>query len=1558
MTPSRWCAAVLPLIALSLSPTALSQADFWIPAGNLAGAQVYSIFFTQDGYPLVGTANMGSYISQDGGQTWTKISDYAFFCASLNVFGALEAGTEGHGLLRSTDRGMTWIQGTPSSGNVYSLLNYRFKGACDELPADAHFVGTDSQAVFGNAPAFGFSVHQGLGFFAGTYGNGVYYTVDVAGSSWSPQNNGLLNLYVQAIAVDARANLFAGTDDGVFVSTDRGANWTKLSKPWHGKVHRLALNQRNWLYAATEGGVYCTRDQGATWIEANGGLTNLNTGALAVAPDGQVWVGTWGSGVFRSSKTTETPPLVTSIVPASARGGATVRVYGKDFIGPAALNQVFFSGVRGEVLDVSDTFLDVVVPMGAILGPLEVVSAGLSCYSSTMFTPIPSALYRIDSTSFIPVNDLAVVNSVTSEPQSVWVVDLDTDAKPDLVTIAGPECYYALNVSSGALLDSTSFSGASFGREPVGFAFAELDGDSRLDLLQSVAWTPVSPHFRLLLNRSSPSTFSYSTYASCRPGYSPSYFVDANGNGKPDLLGRGEGSTALYRLAVWERHFSPSGIDATLKAQGDSAFPPTFSAGDLIGDSRSEFVLLESTPSSRAVVYSNAGIGDEVTYTPVATIDIAGLPNLVRLGDMNGDRSTDLVIASSGSPGEHRVAVFPNLSSLTAPYFGSPSSLPLGSPPSSLALADMSGDGRPDILLSISGVAALFIYPNVSSPGTIAFAPPVRIPLPGEPSSVNVADFDVDGRPDLLIAYANKIAVARNRSSVDVEPGFWTSLQGPAGGQVMCVAVDHRRRLFAGTFNAGLNRSTNGGASWETTDFRTFQSLAVGHEGVLIGGTDGSGIVRSTDNGTTWQSANSGISESNVPALAMDRQGNLYAGSWDGGIYRSTNNGQSWTSVFTIPGIPVFAFAFESGGLAYAGSYGSGVYLSTDNGSTWSTANAGLSNRYVQSLAMDRAGTLYAGTDGGVFRSTDNGSSWTLISSAWSAVVHRMLVSENGTLYAGTSKGLYWSHDGGNSWTLENSGLTHTDIGAAIFDLEGHLFTGTWGGGTYRSAAPLAFTPLPGEYAADAGTVGLWHMNEAGSMLAADASGKMNHGTSTGAGVAGGRTGEARHFTGPNGRVEIPHTASMDWTSTRRLTFEAWVYLTSYQRQALGHKGEAATSPYSAEWTVVLESDSTLEFTVNADASNSVRSVLSATRKIELQTWTHVACVWDGSGNVIRIYLNGVLAGATSAIGSMVSLSDKPLTLGFVGNGPCTGMMDEVRVSDVVRDPGEFILQLPPRNLAAATGTRSIALSWQNGGGLSGLLRYKIFRGLDSLAVAPLDSTMLTTYADSSVGPGQSYFYRVAALDSLGFMSLPSSAATATLPGAVPGPVPLVYPANNATVNSAVVAFVWARPAGTVTGYWFDIATDSLFVFHNIDSTLTDTSKVATGLLHNERYWWRVRARNASGWGMFSEKRTLNVVISGVEDMAEIPDRFTLYPNYPNPFNPSTTMRYGIPVKSQVRLTVFNTLGQRVATLVEGEKEAGYHEAGFDASSLSSGVYIVRMQAGEFVESRKLLLLR
>jgi hypothetical protein len=86
--------------------------------------------------------------------------------------------------------------------------------------------------------------------------------------------------------------------------------------------------------------------------------------------------------------------------------------------------------------------------------------------------------------------------------------------------------------------------------------------------------------------------------------------------------------------------------------------------------------------------------------------------------------------------------------------------------------------------------------------------------------------------------------------------------------------------------------------------------------------------------------------------------------------------------------------------------------------------------------------------------------------------------------------------------------------------------------------------------------------------------------------------------------------------------------------------------------------------------------------------------------------------------------------------------------------------------------------------------------------------------------------------------------------------------------------------------------------------------------------------------------------------------KFELYPAFPNPFNSSTIIGYSLPNASDVQIEIYNILGKRLVTLLSAKKQAGYHTADFDGSTLSSGVYLYRIQAGEFTEVKKMVLMR
>jgi hypothetical protein len=85
---------------------------------------------------------------------------------------------------------------------------------------------------------------------------------------------------------------------------------------------------------------------------------------------------------------------------------------------------------------------------------------------------------------------------------------------------------------------------------------------------------------------------------------------------------------------------------------------------------------------------------------------------------------------------------------------------------------------------------------------------------------------------------------------------------------------------------------------------------------------------------------------------------------------------------------------------------------------------------------------------------------------------------------------------------------------------------------------------------------------------------------------------------------------------------------------------------------------------------------------------------------------------------------------------------------------------------------------------------------------------------------------------------------------------------------------------------------------------------------------------------------------------------FQLYQNYPNPFNPTTTFSFSLPIRSFVKLKVFNVLGKEVATIISEEMPARNYSRQWNAANMSSGVYFYRLQAGSFKQTKKLILLK
>jgi len=131
------------------------------------------------------------------------------------------------------------------------------------------------------------------------------------------------------------------------------------------------------------------------------------------------------------------------------------------------------------------------------------------------------------------------------------------------------------------------------------------------------------------------------------------------------------------------------------------------------------------------------------------------------------------------------------------------------------------------------------------------------------------------------------------------------------------------------------------------------------------------------------------------------------------------------------------------------------------------------------------------------------------------------------------------------------------------------------------------------------------------------------------------------------------------------------------------------------------------------------------------------------------------------------------------------------------------------------------------------------------------------------------------------------------------------------------------------------------------------TTTEVTNYFYNDKvikpgtYFYRLKQIDFDGTTTYSSE--IEIEVNG-------PAEFTLMQNYPNPFNPATTIRFTLPAKTDIVITVYNSIGEKVAEVFKGEMEEGYHEVKFGASNLPSGVYFYRFESKQFVDVKKMVL--
>jgi hypothetical protein len=223
---------------------------------------------------------------------------------------------------------------------------------------------------------------------------------------------------------------------------------------------------------------------------------------------------------------------------------------------------------------------------------------------------------------------------------------------------------------------------------------------------------------------------------------------------------------------------------------------------------------------------------------------------------------------------------------------------------------------------------------------------------------------------------------------------------------------------------------------------------------------------------------------------------------------------------------------------------------------------------------------------------------------------------------------------------------------------------------------------------------------------------------------------------------------------------------------------------------------------------------------------------------------------------------------------------------------------------------------------------------LSTLGISVGDYLRLAQLGDFNNGPGGDIYKRM-----IGVFSSNDSLLDSSLLHRVPGAID----AGEDFVTSPT--YVGNLPTDIPEDFWIDtvivqVPDSALFLF------------VST---HDSWYW-----DNSDPDSDFAISIKITSAPIKISDKSEnnILNNYQLYQNYPNPFNPITQVSYRLPRTSDVKIEVFNILGQQVSTLINSRKTPGYHVADFDGSNLASGIYLYRIHAGNFVQVKKMVLMK
>ncbi|WP_161499174.1 DNA/RNA non-specific endonuclease [Flavipsychrobacter stenotrophus] len=514
---------------------------------------------------------------------------------------------------------------------------------------------------------------------------------------------------------------------------------------------------------------------GSVTITSGGVATGLSLGAATISYGITSAAGCGPVYTTRTIYINGPAPTIRSITPKSGIPGSAVSIYGTNFDATPGNNIVYFGATKATVNSGSTTTLSVTVPTGALYAPISVTTpTNYTAYSDTSFTP------SFNNSGFIP-NTLnfnpALIITAGGTPYSGAIGDLNGDNKPDLVvnnsgTVSGsggPSISVFKNIMTGTGVISgssfsltSSFTGIIGTNTPNNVKLADIDGNGQLDIIVPL---PDAAYILVYLNTTSGigsnPTFAAPVSIAAGQFTSVAAIRDFDGDGKPDIaLSAFLGSSTINILPNTSTVGSASFGSTIYILAG--ATPSSVCIADLDHDGLPDVACVNSgysggTYSGTTIsIAKNTSTYGSITFGTSVSLTAGSGPLDIAAGDIDNDGKNDLVVTNSNSG---NISVFINTSTpgtLTAGSFASAVNISSGSgsgsTPTGIALADMNGDSKLDVVVSNNNDNTVSVFRNLvtGSTVTLSLATPQNIATGQKPVTVTIGDLDGDGYPDIV----------------------------------------------------------------------------------------------------------------------------------------------------------------------------------------------------------------------------------------------------------------------------------------------------------------------------------------------------------------------------------------------------------------------------------------------------------------------------------------------------------------------------------------------------------------------------------------------------------------------------------------------------------------------------------------------------------------------------------------------------------------------------------------------------------------------------------------